>query len=127
MRVADTAPAYCSGCFQAKPSDCHVDFDVAWDGPTITDGVAGGDEGIVQTIAVAIDDLILCEDCLKKAAALVGMVDPGAESAELEQLRDSNQHLVEKVRGLEDYTTKLGAALGARPASARKRQPTAVN
>lgn len=115
MRVADTAPAYCSGCFQSKPAERHIDFDVAWDGPTIT-----------EAVTVAIDDLILCEDCLKAAAKLIGMADPAADQAELEQLRASNQHLVEKVRGLEDYAGRMEAAVAAKPEPERKSRQKAA-
>lgn len=119
MRAAESAPAYCSGCFQSRPEMRHVDLEVAWDGPTLTEGVATG-EGIQNTVAVTIDDLVLCEECVRCAAGLIDMVDPDTQSAELEQLRESNRLLVEKVRGLEDYASRMEAAVAARPERDRR-------
>lgn len=126
MRVADIAPAYCSGCFQSKPQMRHIDFQVAWDGPTIKEGLATGD-GVQHEIAVTIDDLILCEECVCAAAAHVGMVDPGKESAELAQMREINERLVERNRGLEDYASKMEAAVSARPAQPQRKQKAGVS
>lgn len=127
MRTAEPAPAFCSGCFQARPDMLHVDFEVAWDGPVIQDGVATGD-GATQTVSTSIDDLMLCEKCVRAAAAHVGMVDPGVQAAELEQLREINERLVEKNRGLEDYASRMEAAVAAKPATptAPRRQKAEV-
>lgn len=127
MKVAETPPAACSCCFQAKPQMTHVDFEVAWDGPTVTDGILDEDGQVVHTLTTAIDDMVVCEECLCAAAALVGMVNPTVQAEELEQLRQANQTLVERLRGLEDYNAKLGAAVAARPEPAkRKRQAAGV-
>lgn len=127
MRIAETPPAACSSCFQSKPEMVHVDFEVAWDGPTVTDGILDEDGRLAHTLTTAIDDMILCRECLCAAAALAGMVDPTVQTAELEQLREANQVLAEKLRGLEDYNAKLGAAIAARPEQpAAKRKRTTV-
>lgn len=120
MRLTETAPAACSCCYQAKPDQPHVDFEVAYDGPTIPGQVIQGDGDVTNGVPVVIDDLILCEQCLRSAAGLVGMVNPDETQAELEQLRESNRLLTEKLRGQEDYTSKLQTALGAKPEPARK-------
>lgn len=65
MRIANPNPVYCSSCFQQKPHDTHVDFEVAWDGPVIS----------LDGLRMTIDDLVICKDCLISAAGLVGMVD----------------------------------------------------
>lgn len=120
MRVSHTPPAYCSGCFQSKPGMTHVDMDVAWDGPVISEKIATGDGQASHMAAVSIDDLVLCEECVRAAAALIGMVDPDTQTAELEQLKESTRVLAERVRGLEDYNAKLGAAVAAKPTQQRK-------
>lgn len=120
MRLTETSPAYCSGCFQAKPGSRHVDFDVAWDGPTVAEGIAAGDGEITQTVAVTIDDLILCEDCLRAAAALIGLADQEQLAAQVSQLEDGNRNLTERVRGLEDHNKKLVDALDSKPESGRR-------
>lgn len=117
MKLAETPPAACSGCFQAKPEMRHVDFDVAWDGPTVSDGVMGQDGEVLHTLHASIDDLVLCEDCLRDAGRLVGLTNPEQLAAELEQLQASNQVLVEKYRGLEEYAARMEAAVAAKPAA----------
>lgn len=126
MRIAETPPAYCSGCFQSKPDLSHVDFDVAWDGPTVVEGITNSDGELSNRIAVTIDDLILCVDCVCAAAAHAGMVDPDVQTAELEQLRAANQTLVEKLRGLEEYANRMEAAVAAKPQATAKRQKAKV-
>jgi hypothetical protein len=66
MRLAHVTPPACSGCFQQKLTVRHVDFDVAYDGPSMMNPQGGHQP---------IDDLILCEDCLRTAGALVGLGD----------------------------------------------------
>lgn len=125
MRVAQVAPAACSGCFLAKPELVHVDFEVAWDGPTFPDGVMTGDGVIVNVVAAQIDDLVLCEECLRAAAAHVGLSDPDEAKADLEQIRTVNQTLAEKNLGLAEYVKRLEQALAVRPEpkpAQRKRQ-----
>lgn len=71
MRIADPAPVYCSSCFSQKPHEVHIDFEVAWDGPVISqDG-----------LRLTIDDLICCKTCIVAAASVVGMVDADTDVA----------------------------------------------
>jgi hypothetical protein len=57
-----TKPIYCSACFNAQQVR-HIDFDAA------CDRGYGNDE----SIKVVMDDLILCENCVKAGAELLGM------------------------------------------------------
>ena len=66
MKLAAISPSRCSSCHGQYPERQHVDFDAYWDGPVIDEN-----NGMKQ----AIDDLIICEDCLKAAATLIGMVE----------------------------------------------------
>lgn len=68
MKKARSAPKYCSACHGQYPERQHVDFEAYYDGPVISESV--GD----NTIKVAIDDLVLCENCLASAAKLIGYV-----------------------------------------------------
>jgi hypothetical protein len=63
-RLAPVIPHACSGCFQQKLGARHVDFDVAYDGPSMMNPQGGHQP---------IDDLILCEDCLLEAGRHVGL------------------------------------------------------
>lgn len=97
MRLAETLPVRCSACFGQKVGQLHVDFEAAWDGPILND----------DGMRVSIDDLFICEECLRDAAALL---PENAEVltyvAELEQavtrweayaerMQDANRKLVE--------------------------------
>ena len=58
-QIAGHTPPFCSSCFQQQFDKRHVDYSVAWDGGTLRD--AGG-------TLITIDDLILCEDCVRLGA-----------------------------------------------------------
>lgn len=110
MKLAETPPTHCSVCFGQYVERRHVDFEVAWDGPVLKDEVAGG----AGTTDVSIDDIIVCEECLKLAAAVIGLKDPDemAEYAEAQEKRVDE--LLEKVRGLERHNGKLEEALASK-------------
>ena len=73
MKLALTPPAYCAGCFQHYTDERHVDFEAAYDGPVIPGTPS----------PVPIDDLILCERCVKAAA---DKLDLKGQIEELERL-----------------------------------------
>lgn len=65
MKFADPKPPFCSSCFQHSTGN-HVDFEAFYDGPVIEkDGTK-----------IPVDDLILCEECVRRAGELLGMIDP---------------------------------------------------
>jgi hypothetical protein len=78
MKIANPTPAYCACCFTQKIGTRHIDFEAYFDGPVIDPG-----NGMKQTI----DDLILCEDCVRTAAKFIGMVDNEEANEELAKLR----------------------------------------
>lgn len=86
MKLTAGSPAYCSSCFQAKPGMRHVDFEAYYDGPIIES----------KNFKQPIDDLIICEDCLKVAGELVDL----SEHAKL--LRERNE-LKQEVQALRKY------------------------
>jgi hypothetical protein len=62
VRLTDHAPIACSSCGHQDVEMKHVDFEAAWDGPVIS-RTENGD-------VLPIDDLIVCEQCVREAAQL---------------------------------------------------------
>jgi hypothetical protein len=106
IRLAETNPAHCSACFQGKPQSRHIDFGAAWDGPVIPG------EGVVQHV---IDDLIICEACLRDAGRQLGLGDVDKVTEELRNAERENDRLMENVRGLKAYAANLENARDSRP------------
>lgn len=96
-------PIYCSACFNSQPIR-HVDFDAACDR-------GYGQDDHVQ---IAMDDLILCENCVREGAAVLGIED----SRELKtKLADTERKLQVKSKLLEKserYVATLEDAFGQR-------------
>lgn len=103
---ATGTPVYCSACFAQDPSKLHVDLDAACDR-----GYGDRDDGL----KIAMDDLVLCESCVRSAGVIVGMRDATELEQELEGLR--KLHRQEKDRGdsLEHYLDQLEGAFASRP------------
>jgi hypothetical protein len=69
-----------------------VDLEAYYDGPVIS-----GD------IPVAIDDLVLCEDCLQEAGALIGLYnseDLKKENTELGEAVENKNREIEELRSI---------------------------
>jgi uncharacterized coiled-coil protein SlyX len=114
LRIADPPPSHCSACFAQNPGRTHVDFNVSWDGPVIPGGVMGEDGELHPGPQVTIDDLIICEPCLRRAAELIGLVDPQVEQDHLDELDGQLQELKERLAGQAGYIDKLEKAAEAR-------------
>lgn len=78
MKIANSI-TYCAACHGQYLDRKHVDFEAYYDGPVVG-----------EDIKVAIDDLIICDECLKGAGALVGLFPA-------EELKDENKELGETV------------------------------
>lgn len=113
MKLTETPPVRCSACFGQYTDRQHVDFEAAWEGPTFKDGIVGPDGEITNSILVSIDDLIICDDCLRAAAALLGLKDPDELAEYTEQLEKQRDELLEKVRGHEQHAKNLEASLAS--------------
>jgi hypothetical protein len=106
MKIAESPPAYCSACHGQYPERQHVDFEAYWDGPVFETGPED------NTIKVAIDDLILCENCMDTAAMLLGYVKKKEIIKENYQLGKAVEAKNEKIKELEkiisdqSYTTE---------------------
>lgn len=112
IRPADM-PMYCSACGCQDREKQHVDFDAACDRGYGSDGA----------VKVRMDDLILCETCLRSGAALVGMVDggePGQRIAQLEQLLANEKLRADKVVA---YADRMEAAIAVRPEPLKVQRP----
>lgn len=106
-------PMYCSACGCQDREKQHVDFDAGCDR-------GYGGEGAVK---VAMEDLILCESCLRAGAALVGMVDdqePGRRITQLEQQLADEKLRADKAVA---YADRMEAAIEARPEPLKVQRP----
>jgi hypothetical protein len=104
---------YCSACGCQDREKRHVDFDAA------CDRGYGADEAI----AVSMDDLILCETCLRSGALLVGMIDdaePVERIAILERRLDEEKLRADKAVS---YAERMEAALAERPTPVKVSRP----
>lgn len=97
---------HCSVCHGQYGDRRHVDFNVAYDGPVINEE---------DNIRVVIDDLIICEECLKEGAAVIGLKDPDEVAEYAEQLEKRLDEAVERIRGLERHNEDLRAAVSSKP------------
>jgi hypothetical protein len=68
-------PIYCSSCFNQQAIR-HVDFDAACD----------RGYGKEEAVEVAMDDLILCENCVREGAELLGMSPEGTKDDRIADL-----------------------------------------
>lgn len=100
MRLAHVTPPACSGCFQQKLTKRHVDFDVAYDGPSMMNPQGGHQP---------IDDLILCEDCLLEAGKLVSLVPATKFEKVNGQLYAAQAQASEQERRAETAESRLAA------------------
>lgn len=116
IQLAEPAPPRCSGCFQAKPQERHVDFGAAYDGPVVP-----SIENVAGLVGHVIEDLILCETCIAEAGKLVGLGDAGALTAERDQLEAANRDLRARNRGLEDYANSMAETLKLKPEQPKAR------
>lgn len=105
MKLANTPPAYCSSCFNQDPQALHVDMEAYWDGP-VTEPKGDGHD------AVAIDDLILCEACVREAASLLPEYAPA--QAELEEIKRDYRALFDFAKQLQETNATMAEALSMR-------------
>ena len=113
MRIAETPPVFCTACYNQQPQKAHIDWETSYDGPVIDNGIADRDGKITNHLRVSIDELVVCEDCVKAAARLLGMGEEAGE--ELALLRANAQVLTEEAVGLREYVKDLERAVAAKP------------
>lgn len=117
MKLCETS-RHCASCYAQYTDKTYVDLDAAYDGPVIEGGVVGPDGDVVNKIPVSIDDLVLCEDCLREAGSFIGLTDTDADKiAELQQIR---QQQAEEILGLKQYVKKLEDAVASKPEAPKR-------
>jgi hypothetical protein len=86
----------------------HVDFGAAWDGPMVPpdQSVAGGK-------MVSVDDLVICEECLTFAAALVGLGDVSERDERIDRLNERLTATGQRLGKALEANEKLQAAFSA--------------
>lgn len=117
MRLLNTAPPHCAGCYDQKPQARHVDLEASYDGPVI----AGADP---DHPPVVIDELVLCEGCLREAAKLIGLKDWAELQEQVDALQARNEQMESALIERVSYIDKLEAAVAAKPKPAAKRRQT---
>lgn len=98
MKLTNIPPAYCSSCFNQDPEALHVDMEAYWDGPVPEAKGDGYD-------AVAIDDLVVCEACVREAASLLPEFIPA--QAELEALKADYNALFDFAKKLQETNAEM--------------------
>jgi hypothetical protein len=118
MKIASPNPPHCASCYQAKSPERHVDFGAAYDGP-----VMAGDPDVEGQVTVAIDDLIVCETCLKEAAELVGLGDVEELKAQIDNMVEQGIASADRIVQLEEYVERLEGTLSSREKAQPKQYP----
>jgi hypothetical protein len=96
-RHAISIPPFCSSCFNRPDESQWVDFEAAYDGPVIPGTPAN----------VPLDDLILCENCVKEAARLVGMVHDDEAKARITELEGAVAERDEEIKAKDTMISHL--------------------
>ena len=94
------------GLLRPVPRARHVDFEAAWDGPVVNN----------NGTAYSVDELVICEDCMRAAYELLPPSEEGQTlHDQLAELRAQNAQLVQYSQALEAGVSRLEHALGIRP------------
>lgn len=104
MNIAKSI-GYCSSCFRQDLAARYVDMEAYWDGPTMKQD--NGDY-------FSIDDLVICEKCLKEAGSLIGLFpaeDIKQENAELGRILEEKNQEIEQLHTSYSHLQKTHAAL----------------
>ncbi len=106
-------PLYCSACSGQYPDRQYVDFDAECDrgyGDVLIQGQSEGQAGNSGS-PIQMDWLILCEDCIRNGAEIVGMIDGAPLRAEMEALKKRNETLEKRTEKAENYADRMEEAL----------------
>lgn len=96
-RLALHIPPYCASCFQHPDDVSWVDFEASYDGPVIPGSPAN----------IPVDDLIICENCLRHGATLIGMVHNEEAEAKVKELEARVAELEEEIPGKDRLISHL--------------------
>lgn len=105
MRVAPSAPGVCTGCGIAKPFERHIDFEVTFDGPAFE----------LDGARAFVDELVVCEQCVRSAAELLALDVEPVRELEIERDRARAQ-----ASAWREYAEGLERIYAARPEPVRR-------
>jgi len=108
VRIASPNPACCSACYGASGGR-HVDFEAATDGPVVLN--ADGSPVAWEGGLVSVEDIILCEACVRAGAELLSLV-PAVMEGLAQELRDAHA----RARVWQERAVALAMAAAAWPA-----------
>ena len=97
-------PIFCSACFNSQDIR-HIDFDAACDRGYAND----------EAVPVAMDDLIICENCVREGARLLGMEDETANAGHISDLERKLDVKDKRLKQAERYSETLEDAFESRP------------
>jgi hypothetical protein len=106
-------PTHCSACFQQDGKLLHVDFDAACD----------RGYGDAHGVQIAMEDLILCENCLRDGAKLAGMVDGEVQAERIASLEGRLAEEAARCEQAVNYANRMEAALASRPTPIQVSRP----
>ena len=110
-------PLYCSACSGQYPDRQYVDFDAECDRGYGDMQIQGPSQGEGSNApAIQMDWLILCEDCLREGASIIGLVDAAELKGENAILRHRLEQEEAARKQAESYADGLEQALNNRPA-----------
>lgn len=107
-------PMYCSACHGQYPERKHIDFDAA-----IDRGWYGNDHGT----HITMDDLILCEECLRNGAELIGMMDTNSFLDKMQSLEHRLEEETKRAEKWAEYADRMEVAFQHRPETLKVTRP----
>ncbi len=106
-------PLYCSACSGQYPDRQYVDFDAECDrgyGDVLIQGRSEGESGNSGS-PIQMDWLILCDQCVKEGARIIGMIDGAPLEAENAALKKRNEILEKRAEKADNYADRMEEAL----------------
>jgi hypothetical protein len=108
IRLTGT-PVACASCYGQYTDRRHVDFGSSTDG-----AVLAGPSNIAGGKGQSIDEVIICDECLTAAAALIGLEDSAPLHAEVDELQKTVDDLAERLARTTAYVETLEQAAQTR-------------
>lgn len=113
IHIAQESPPFCSACFNPDPGGVHVDFEAVVESPVFAAGYGGDVAGDGQVVASS-DQLILCQGCVKAAAALVGFGDIEQLHAQLAEMAERENAMSDRLAAQAAHIDQLEKAATTR-------------
>lgn len=107
MRIAQKTPPACACCGQPHmvSGGQWVDFEAAWDGPVLDTGEGN------SRVAVSIDDLVVCEKCVRQAGELIGLENAPDLRGQISEQRKEIEELRKEVRAKDRTISNMNATV----------------